>query len=182
MLSQHKNDFIACWAYVENIKSLAEHKQNWFHSLVSQWRIFSEKRVVNCMMVNSSHLRRWRLIYRARDSSTARGRLIYRRGDSSMEEKISLWRGRLFYGGEDSFLLMVEQKTVESCLLIYIFSPVKSCLFMWYFGIKMLQVVRWWSIAYLNHRSMDQRINRHYAQLWDRGHWMRDKVQRRERC
>ncbi len=57
-------------------------------------------------MVDPSHLRRWRLIYR-RDSSTEgethlrRRRLVYGREDSSIEGESLLWRGRLisFDGG-----------------------------------------------------------------------------------
>ncbi len=35
MLIIRGNDFIACWAYEEMISSLAEHKQKWFHCLLS---------------------------------------------------------------------------------------------------------------------------------------------------
>jgi hypothetical protein len=64
------------------------------------------------MMVDPSHLRRWRLIYGGGHSSTEgethlqRRKLVYEEEDSSMEGESLLWRGRLisYDGGK-----------VESC-------------------------------------------------------------------
>jgi hypothetical protein len=67
-----------------------------------------------------SHLRRWRLISTEGETGLRRGRLIYRGGDSSIERKIPLWRVRLFYGGEDSFLLMVEQNCWNLSVDLYL--------------------------------------------------------------
>jgi hypothetical protein len=154
LLSIHRNYFIACltceetmfagWAYMETISSLAEHKRKWFHRLLSKWRNFSDKRGVNFIVVDPFRLRKERLVYGG--------------GDSSTEGKINLQRGRLFYWREDfstegdTHFFWWWNKTVESCLLIYFFSRVKSC------------------------PTID---NKHYAQLWDRGHRLGDM--RRER-
>ncbi len=166
MLSQHVNEFTTCWAYVETISSLAEHKRKWFHHLLSKKRNFSEKRVVNCMMVDPSRLQRGRLVFGGRVSSTEeethlrRGRLVYGGGDSSTEGKIHLWRGKLIFGGRDSSterethlwrrlvsgggdlstegkihlrrgILFYGTKLIKVVRLIYIFSPVKRCLFVY---------------------------------------------------
>ncbi len=127
----------ACGANAERISSLAEHTWKWFHHWLSiSWNDFIAclamenffiKRGVNCMMGDQSFLRREILVYRGGDTSTE---FVYRGGDLSAKGKIRLRMGRLFYGGETHFFWWWN-KTVESCPLIYIFSPVKSCLFMY---------------------------------------------------
>ncbi len=149
MLSQRSNldKFLhghpnACWANTKTISSLAEHTWKRFNRLLSISRIeFIAWWANGEIFLKKEGWTAWWSIL-----------LIYGGGDLSMEEETRLWRGRFLYGGGDSstegkthFFWDGGKKPLKVVDLLYIFSPVKSCLFMWYFGIKMLQVVRWWS-------------------------------------
>ncbi len=121
MLCIWGNNFIACWAYKEIISSLAEHKQKWFHRLLSQRRNFSDKKRGMLLDVGwdsttkgVNHLQhRGGLSSLEGETCLWRGRLVYGGGDSSMEGKSHLRRGRFVYGGE-TFLRYIFKKISHS--------------------------------------------------------------------